>query len=834
MVRLIFHTHNHASMKTSILLSLALLSSALGFGQFRALFTEANILTEDGYYGLAIPIWRDLLRENPNANINYKLGSCYLNLGIDRDRALPFLIKASKDVAKVYDPFSSSFESAPIEVYYYLAKAYHINTDLDSAEKYYTKFLDEASKKQYLRPSTEKGLEMCATARELMANPLEVDIVNIGSPVNSKFAEYTPIVAYDENTLYFTSRRLREDSTNSETFDASTGLYYEDMYVSYRGLGGNWLEPELLNINVKDDHSSVVSMSPDGRKIYLYKIFDNNGNIYESEFQLGTGWTLPSLVGSNVNTEANEYFATVTSDDQTLYFVSDRKGGLGGKDIWYCKKLPTGDWGKAINLGAPINTPFDEDAPYLHPDGKTMYFSSNGHKSMGGYDIFYTQKQDDGKWSAPTNVGYPINTTDDDHSYVGTPSGKRAYYSSKGANTLGSTDIYVVDYNLEENNTYPEYDMSAFALIKGWVFAEAGQSLPNDLAISIMEPESENVIGEAKPVEQNGSFVFIVKSGASYMVDVSIGDKQVYNEVIEIPAGDQYLELSREIFILDQNDKKIAVGLDDRVLGYNIKWQLTTRDKKLLPLGTKVYYLNKNQERIDSAYVSKDGYFELKKLAAETPIILEPRLAIDIMDLEIELIDNKGNPMEKTMVNMDGVFYEKGEEPDMATDENQKEVADLNHPTTKPKIETDKESKTEDLKPVDEKPGRTTAVSSENTFRVPFRSNGYVKFNDSEVRKAVELIIQRLEAGKTTNVQIMGSASRVPTGFPGGNERLAELRAKRGKNALIRLMKEQGYDINKLSTFEVKSAVQGPTYSSTSNPYSTSYTEQQHFMIQVN
>lgn len=174
------------TISTALLLTLALSIQAQSF---RETFTEANILTDDGIYGLAIPFWEALLSENQdNANLNYKLGRCYLSMGIDREQALPYLIKASKDVAKIYDHFSSSEASAPIEVYHYLAKAFHISGKLDDAELNYQRFLDEAGRNHILRPEAEKGLEMCQVARELMASPVDVTITNIGTPINSECA----------------------------------------------------------------------------------------------------------------------------------------------------------------------------------------------------------------------------------------------------------------------------------------------------------------------------------------------------------------------------------------------------------------------------------------------------------------------------------------------------------------------------------------------------------------------------------------------------------------------------------------------------------------------
>ncbi|MEZ4722246.1 MAG: hypothetical protein R2813_10265 [Flavobacteriales bacterium] len=651
-----------------LLASLFLLISVSASAQsFREQFTEANLLTEDGYFGLSIPIWISLLTEQPdNANLNYKLGRCYLDLGMERDRALPFLKNAAKDVRKIYDPFASDFKGAPVETYFYLGKAEHIATNLDSAEHYYQKFLDDASKKHYLRPDAEAGLRMCATARKLMADPVEAQIINIGSPINSPYAEYSPIVAFDENTLYFTSRRMRTDASNQGKTEASTGMFYEDMYVSFRSINGNWMEPELLNINVADEHSSVVSMSPDGRKLYIYKTYNGDGNIYESDFVLGTGWSQPGLVGSNVNTTDNEFFATITSDEQRLYFVSDRKGGEGGKDIWYCQKLPNGEWGKAINAGKPINTAGDENAPYLHPDGKTMYFSSNGHESMGGYDVFVTRKDQNGNWTQPSNLGYPINSTDDDHSYVSTPSGTRAYYSSnKGVETMGSTDIYVIEYKSEEEEA-ADVDLSTFAVLKGYVFPAPNEKLPDNIDISITERESNALIGVAKPVERNGSFVFIIPSGREYTVTLKLGEATMYQENIDIPVGSKYQELQREIFLTPTDgDRQRIIALSDEVLGNVARWKLSFfGNKESIPIGSRVLYLDGKGEVLDTAYVSKDGYFMFKTLKTDQNYVLKPLVeGADNSKLNIVLDDKTKTLVPINMIVTGNVFYEEGKAP---------------------------------------------------------------------------------------------------------------------------------------------------------------------------
>ncbi|MDC1221232.1 hypothetical protein N8Z47_01030 [Salibacteraceae bacterium] len=655
--------------------------------------------------------------------------------------------------------------------------------------------MDNASKKQFLRPKAEKGLEMCENAREFMANPVDAKIVNIGAPINSSFAEYSTIVAYDENTLYFTSRRVRTDGSNDTKIEAKTGMYFEDMYVSFRSISGNWMEPELLNINAADAHSSVVSMSPDGRRIYIYKTFSGNGNIYESEFILGTGWNSPELVGSNVNSEDNEFFATITADDQRLYFVSERSGGLGGKDIWYSNKLPNGEWGKAINMGEPINTEGDEDAPYLHPDGKTMYFASNGHKSMGGYDIFFSQLESD-SWTFPKNLGYPINTTDDDHSYISTPDGNRAYYSSKGANTIGSTDIYAVEYEVEENDR-PKVDLSVFALVKGWVFPAPNQVLPAELEILIRDNETNEIMGQAKPVERNGSFVFIVPAGASYEVTLNIEDDQLYKERIDIPEGKVYQELSREIFLTPSDGKVKAIAIDDKVLGNVLKWRLSFKDdSKAIPLGSMVYYLDKEEQVIDSSYVSKDGYFEYKKLNPDEVIIIRPVIVSSgLLDLNITAINDASKKAPK-MNQFGQFFYEDGKEPKSDnTASNQAIVATKDSKDNEVATKIDSPSKKDKMNNQSSQ-DEESRKGTEKEFYVHFQFNEVSKIPSTEIEKMVKAIKSKIELNGSASISLEGSASSIPTNRSGGNDELARLRLKFGKAALMKRLKEDGVDID--------------------------------------
>ena len=409
---------------------LLLFACATGFSQdsFREKFIEANTLIEENQHNIALPIWLELQAENPdNFNVNYKVGLCYIHSANDKSKALNYLVKAVQNSTRNYDPFSHSEKRAPIESYFYLARAYHIHYELDNAMLNYNSFKEKISKKHYLFNEVDHHIEQCKNAKIAVENPVNIKVNNMGEIINSTFADYSPILSIDESTIYFTSRRVRKDSSNYYIKDINDGKHYEDIYVSHK-YDGVWHEPELLGINT-EGHEATVNISADGQTLFIYKDDDGDGNIYISNLE-GEEWTQPFKLGSDINEESRETHAHATPDGSMLYFVSDRKGGEGGQDIYVCKKLPNGDWAKAQNVGPVLNTPYDEDGVFIHPDGKTMYFSSKGHSSIGGYDIFYSVMDDAGNWSKPKNMGYPVNSTDNDVLFVTSADGKRGYYYS--------------------------------------------------------------------------------------------------------------------------------------------------------------------------------------------------------------------------------------------------------------------------------------------------------------------------------------------------------------------------------------------------------------------
>jgi outer membrane protein OmpA-like peptidoglycan-associated protein len=273
--------------------------------------------------------------------------------------------------------------------------------------------------------------------------------------------------------------------------------------------------------------------------ILIYKDDNGDGNIYSTTLN-GDKWSQPVKLNENINSIYWEPSAFISADGNTIYFSSNRPGGYGGRDLYTCKKLPGGDWAKAVNMGPKINTQFDEDAPFIHPDGITLYFSSNGHTTMGGFDIFTTQLSGDGTWSEPLNVGYPINTTDDDIYYVVSPDSRSAYFSSFRKEGLGEKDNYLA--------TFPDRAETPLTVMKGTVIDETGKPAKN-VEITVSDNVTGEVIGVYHTNSKTAQFLFILTPGKNYNVTYESDNHLFYSENMEIPANTNYYVIKRAIIM---------------------------------------------------------------------------------------------------------------------------------------------------------------------------------------------------------------------------------------------------------------------------------------------
>ncbi len=524
-----------------------------GDAKFKQKFNKADALFYDGSYMEALPLFEEMYAyDTTNANLNYLLGVCYLLGKKDHNLALRRLESATKDVSLQHSEADWKERKAPGLTYLYLGKTYHFKNEFDKAVANYYNYrsyieMDDVATYNKVRLQ----IQYAENAMELTKNPVGVKVTNLGAGINTKYSEYCPVVSADGQVLIFTSRR---EGGTGEAKDEE-GNYYDDIYVCQRQPNGNWSKPQSIGSNINSaGHEAAIGLSPNGQLLFIYKDDNGDGNIYFSE-KKGAEWTQPQRMGSDINTTSWETHATINATQDKLVFVSNRsQGGYGGRDLWYCNKLPNGDWGLALNMGSVVNTQYEEDSPFLSADGQTLIFSSQGHTSMGGFDIFRSELQD-GQWSIPENIGYPISTSEDDVFFTLTPDGRTAYYSSRMDGGFGDSDIYKLRLEVKKSN--------AVAVARG-VMKVPAMAYADIKAKIIVTDEGGAQIGTYRPNAGTGYYVLVLNPGESYKVtyeadgyppivaNVPVADDKTYEEtgiVIELKEvvfGENILALQKE------------------------------------------------------------------------------------------------------------------------------------------------------------------------------------------------------------------------------------------------------------------------------------------------
>jgi outer membrane protein OmpA-like peptidoglycan-associated protein len=412
---------------STLLILITLCAKAQSYYKTRFVDAEYYFLFEE--YSKALPLYQSLLeKDSLNANINYRTALCYLNMVGQKHKSIPYLEKAVKSVTGNYKEGSYKELFAPFEAFLFLGDAYRINEDLEKAIVAYKKF------KSLLKPEdvhfqkiADRQIWSCENAMDMLFNPVDVEEINLGEEINSSSYEYNPCVTETQDMIFFTLSKN-----------------YEIILQSKKNIDGKWEKPKNINSVIKSDgFLKTTSISHDGKFLFFSDDSEENkGDIYMSKLNKGKPSAAEKL-GKNINSKYKETHACISSDGKTIYFASDRKGGFGGLDLYKSEKKGQ-EWGPAINLGAAINTPYNEDAPFISLDGKSIYFSSEGHNSIGGYDLFVSTKIENDKWSIPLNLGYPISTTDDDKIFCPVDSGKLAYtYKVKNFGD-NLSDIYLL------------------------------------------------------------------------------------------------------------------------------------------------------------------------------------------------------------------------------------------------------------------------------------------------------------------------------------------------------------------------------------------------------
>ncbi len=516
----------------------------------------------EGMYRKALELYLKANNFNPNnAELNYKIGKCYLNSN-QKTESVQYLEKAIE-----LDPKVSP------DVNYLLAQGYHLQSEFTKAIDKFKEYKKSLSPVNLGKEGKEidKKIQECELGKELTNKPSRVFIDNIGDVINSSNPDYNPIVNADESVMMFISRR---DNTTGGGTDPLDFVYYEDIYISNND-NGTWGTPENPGKPLNSDfNDAVVGISPDGQTLLIFK-GTNGGDIYECKLK-GDKWSNPKSLNNNINTSYHESSASFSYDGRTIYFVSDRPGGFGGRDIYVSKINAAGEWDVAKNLGATINTPYDEEGVFMHPDGKTLYFSSKGQKTMGGYDIFKTVNIN-GQWSTPENLGYPINTPDDDVFFSISANGIHGYYSSAKTGGLGGFDIYTITFlgaekplicSTEDNllvclskavrepifEKKVEIQTNFVTLLKGRILDEKTNE-PLGAVIEITDNAKNEIVSSFESNSVTGKYLVSLPSGFNYGIAVKSDGYLFYSENLDIPAASEYKEIEKDIKM-----KKIEVG----------------------------------------------------------------------------------------------------------------------------------------------------------------------------------------------------------------------------------------------------------------------------------
>lgn len=481
-----------------------------------------------GQYKKAIQDFKTLYDKYPaNSELPHHIGYCYYEIN-DTKNAFDYFNEAVKNGASV------------LESYLYLGLLYQKQSNFEKALENFNLYKSKAtSKKQIQESDVEVYISQCNNAIQMKQSSVPVKIINMGQDINSPYDDATPCVTADGKTLVFNTRRPEDPNSPMDT--EGDGKYYQDIYISYFDtVNKKWKPAEPVPGNVNTDaHDAITSISPDGKIIFIYKNDTKDheasgGDIFISKI-MKNKWKTPEPIGKPINSTYWEGGACLSPDGKTLYFTSERKGGYGHSDIWMSTKINNKEWSKPVNLGSTINTPYDEVGLFMAPDGKTLFFASNGPNSMGSYDVFKTTYEN-GQWTTPVNLGYPINTEFSDGPITIDASGKIAYMSSDRPGGVGEKDIYMIDiseYPLLGNKK--ERLANGLSILKGTVrdgFEGFGIA---DAKVEILD-DKETLVASTV-TNENGEYFITLPGDKNYIIKASAKGFQTAKENVLLPTG---------------------------------------------------------------------------------------------------------------------------------------------------------------------------------------------------------------------------------------------------------------------------------------------------------
>lgn len=422
-------------IKRAVFLSVALVICISVYGQenrnLQESFLEAEYFLMNEDYSDALNYYMSLYEKFPeNANLAYSIGLCYLNIPGKKNLSVDYLETATRNMSAKHKEGTINQVSAPYYALYALGNSYRINFMFDKAKEAFTRYAgtllpDDRENQDFIKHE----ISVCDIAKELISKPVVFTSQNIGELFNDEKSNFNPVMSADGKSLAF-----------------MVSLKFYDAIMFTRLVDGKWLAPVNITPELQADGDIYISgLSVDGKTLLLSKDDNYNSDIYISTNN-GIVWSPIAKLNKNINTKYWESHGFISDGGDKLIFASDRPGGFGGLDLYVSSKVK-GDWGLPVNLGPEINTQFNEDRPFLINSGQKLFFSSQGHKNIGGYDIFTSDLQSNKLWSTPKNIGYPINTPDDDFFFMPTEKGKSGYYSIYNeADSFGKEDIFKITF----------------------------------------------------------------------------------------------------------------------------------------------------------------------------------------------------------------------------------------------------------------------------------------------------------------------------------------------------------------------------------------------------
>ncbi len=487
-----------------------------------ALFEQREFEQAAGYYMKLKDMFPD------NVVYQYRAGVCAIYTG-DPKLALQ-LIKGA-------------YEKDPTlpNVNFYLGRAYLLNGMYDDAlSQFNLQLSKEPDEVQRLR--LDQYVINCGAAKDLTLKSTNNKVENAGRPVNTPGDEYAPVMIKGDSILYFTYKGPLSKGGKTYTYgkNDSAGVYYEDVFMTNKTSQG-WFYPGSVSDNINTNkHDATSSVSPDGKQLFLYRSSaENGGDIYMAS-KAGNDWTVPTRIPGEVNKpDSWEGSVTITPDGRTMYFVSDRIGGFGGKDIYRAQLLGDSAWGNVQNLGSSVNTGFDDDAPYLSNNGYTLYFASRGHNSMGGYDIFWSDLGPDGaSWQLAQNLGIPVNSAADDIYYQPTKDGSGAVFSSNRDGGNGLMDIYFAT---------PGVPAKELVTVHGTVTLDGE---PVSATVTVAYNTKSDVQGDYSTSAENGKYTINLPSGEDYKIYFLVNEMEEFSKSLDATQVTSYQdnEINVEFF----------------------------------------------------------------------------------------------------------------------------------------------------------------------------------------------------------------------------------------------------------------------------------------------